>query len=92
MPRFFFHTETESRFTDAEGTECLDHVAARHEAIRTCGEMMRDCAEGFWGSRPWSVTVTDGAGVILWEIGLDGYSSPAALRLAAANDVEACPA
>ena len=78
MPRFFFHTQTDTRFTDAEGTECLDHVAARLEAIETCGEMMRGCGEVFWGSRPWTVTVTDATGLILWDISIDGTASPAA--------------
>lgn len=77
MPRFFFHTETEIRSTDTVGTECLDHIQARREAIRTCGQMMHDCAEGFWGSRPWRVTVTDSAGLVLWEILMDGSAAPA---------------
>ena len=81
MPRYFFHTETDTRFTDAEGTECLDHVAARREAIRTCGDIMHDCAESFWGSRPWRVTVTDDAGLVLWEIHTDGVASPATSAL-----------
>jgi hypothetical protein len=39
---------------------------------------MRDCADTFWGSRPWSVTVTDAVGLVLWEIEMDGTSSAAA--------------
>ena len=77
MPRFYFHTQTDTRFTDEEGTDCLDHVAARREAIRTCGQMMDDCAETFWGSRPWTVTVTDAAGLVLWEILVNGGAAPA---------------
>ena len=76
MPRFFFHTETDTRFTDVEGTECLDHEQARREAIRTCGQIMHDCAESFWGSRPWRVTETDADGLVLWEILTDGSASP----------------
>ncbi|WP_414713334.1 DUF6894 family protein [Sphingomonas sp.] len=41
-------------------------------AIRTCGEMMRDAPDGFWGSRPWSVTVKDEGGLALWEISMGG--------------------
>lgn len=78
MPRFYFHTDTETRSTDLEGIELSTPLEARREAIRTCGEMMRDCPESFWGSRPWSVTVTDAAGLILWEIGMDGIASAAA--------------
>ena len=78
MPRFFFHIQTDSRFTDDEGVECINAVAARKAAIATCGELMRDCAETFWASRPWGVTVTDDTGLILWEVMMDGVASAAA--------------
>ena len=80
MSLFFFHTQTDTRFTDEEGTEIDGPVEARRQAIRTCGEMMRDAPEGFWGSRPWSVTVTDPAGLVLWDIHVDGSPSAAAPR------------
>jgi len=50
---------------------------ARHEAIRSAGELLRDAAEPFWGSRPYSVTVTDETGLILWEIYMDGVNAAA---------------
>ena len=78
MPRYFFHTQTASRETDEEGIELDGPVEARRQAIKTCGEMMRDCPEGFWGSRPWSVVVTDPAELVLWEISVDGAATPAA--------------
>jgi hypothetical protein len=77
MARFFFHTQTGTRFTDNDGTELDGPVAARRQAIETCGQMMREAPEGFWGSRPWSVTVTDEAGLVLWEIYIDGQASAA---------------
>ncbi len=52
MPRFFFHTQTDTRVADQEGVELDGSVEARRQAIQTCGEMMRDAPEGFWGSRP----------------------------------------
>jgi hypothetical protein len=82
VPRFFFHTQTDTRFTDEEGIELPDAVAARGEAIRMCGEMMRDAPEGFWGSRPWTVTVTDATGLVLWDISIDGAASAAAAHIA----------
>ena len=75
MPRYFFHTQTDTRFTDTEGFELPGPIEARQMAIRTCGEMMRDCPEPFWGSRLWTVTVTDHAGLILWEIFMDGVAA-----------------
>jgi hypothetical protein len=40
--------------------------------------MMHDAPEGFWGSRPWNVTVTDAAGLVLYEISMDAVEAPAA--------------
>lgn len=77
MPIYYFHSQTDSRVSDTEGLELASPVDARREAIRTCGEMMRDGPEPFWGSRPWTVTVTDADGLILWEVFMDGVSSAA---------------
>ena len=78
MPRYFFHLNTTSRSTDDEGLELDGPKQAREEAIRSCGEMMRDAADSFWGSRPWSITVTNSAGLIIYEIAVDGFAAPAA--------------
>jgi hypothetical protein len=43
--------------------------------------MMKDAAIAFWGSRPWNVSVTDGTGLILWEIYIDGQTSAAGRSL-----------
>jgi hypothetical protein len=86
MPRFFFHTETEVRTTDEEGMEFPGYEEAKHEAIRTAGQMMRDTPKTFWGSRPWNVSVTNADGLILWEIYLDGQSSAAGNALEPTRD------
>ena len=39
----------------------------------------------FWRSRPWSVTVTDARGLILWEVSMDGVSSAAGQQIDAAH-------
>lgn len=80
MPRYYFHMDTGSRTTDRDGIELEGPVEARRQAIVTCGEMMKDAPEGFWGSRPWSVTVTDATGLILWTIEVDGVASAATLK------------
>jgi hypothetical protein len=82
MARYFFHTLNETRTTDHEGYECATPAAARTMAIQTCGEMVQHDADGFWGSRPWSVTVTNAEGLIMWEVTMDGYSAPAAMNVA----------
>jgi hypothetical protein len=81
MALFFFHTQTDIRVTDTEGMEFPGYIEARREAIRTCGQMLQDAPEIFWGSRPWSVSVTDATGLILWEIHLDGQASAASMTL-----------
>jgi hypothetical protein len=88
MARYFFHTQTDTRMTDADGTDLDGPVEARRQAIKTFGEILRDGPEGFWGTRPWSVVVTDGAGLVLWEIMADGVASAAAgpLGQSPAND------
>lgn len=75
MPIYFFHIQDTKWNSDAEGLYLEDDGAARREAIRTTSEMVRDCPEDFWGSRPWSVTVTDAAGSILYEISMNGHAS-----------------
>ncbi|MES2290349.1 MAG: hypothetical protein V4530_11490 [Pseudomonadota bacterium] len=78
MSLFFFHTQTTTRFTDEHGFEFATPREARQQAIKTCGEMVHDCPDEFWGSRPWGVTVTDATGLILWELSIDGFSSAGA--------------
>ena len=81
VSRFYFHTETDVRTTDDEGMEFPGYAEARREAIRTCGQMMQDAPEVFWGSRPWNVSVTNADGLILWEIYVDGQTSAAGRSL-----------
>lgn len=63
--------------TDDEGFECATPADARRMAIRTCSELIHGSEDTFWGSRPWAVTVTNGAGVILYEIAVNGFASGA---------------
>jgi hypothetical protein len=78
MPLYFFHTQTDTRVTDDEGIELSGPKEARRQAITTVGTMMAHAPDGFWGSRPWVVTVTDAVGLVLWDIQVDGTASPAA--------------
>jgi hypothetical protein len=47
MPIFFFHTQTDRRSTDTEGTEFPSYIEARREGIKTAGQMMQDVPEVF---------------------------------------------
>jgi hypothetical protein len=81
METYFFHTDTDNRNTDIAGVELESAREARVEAIKMCGQMMHEAPDSFWGTRPWSVTVTDQKGLILWIIDVGGTSSAAALAL-----------
>jgi hypothetical protein len=81
MALYYFHMQTDTRHHDSEGAEFATPQAARAQAIVTCGQMMQDAADSFWDSRPWTVLVTDAANLILWELTMDGFSSPAAREL-----------
>jgi hypothetical protein len=59
MQRYFFHIEDHERFLDDEGTLLRDVAAARVEAVRVAGAMLKDHADQFWALGEWRVVVTD---------------------------------
>ena len=77
MPRYFFHTQSEFRQSDEAGTELPDMEAARVEAARLGGEILRDGAPDFWGTQPWTLTCTDEDGLIFFTLILHGQDAGA---------------
>ncbi len=77
MARYFFHTQTAQLVPDHEGTELADLNMARASAARSFGELIKDQGLEFWSTRPWSITVTDNAGLILFVLEMHGLPSPA---------------
>lgn len=71
MPRFYFHTETDVRTTDTEGMEFPGYEEAKHEAIRTAGQLMHDTPQTFLESGPWSVSLTNAKELIILRIYLE---------------------
>jgi hypothetical protein len=59
MPRFFFHLEDGATFLDADGTDLPDLKAARDEAIRATGEMLREIPNAIHRDDPLRMWVTD---------------------------------
>jgi hypothetical protein len=43
--------------------------------------MIHGAKDKFWGTRPWTVTVTDAMGTIMYEIAVDGFASEAASQV-----------
>jgi hypothetical protein len=59
MIRFFFHMQDDSTTLDDEGTELPDVNAAKQEAIRACGEMIREIPAAIRRGNVWRLWVTD---------------------------------
>jgi len=81
MPKYFFHTEGRDEYLDEEGLELESHQAARIEAARMLGEMLRDNAHAFWTARSLKLVVSDASGMILFALDLSGIEFPAVRRL-----------
>lgn len=77
MPRYFFHTEDGGPEPDTDGLELANATAARIEAARVMGEILRDRAVGFWDHRALKLTVTDAAGLVLFALDLSAIEAPA---------------
>lgn len=63
MPRYFFHLRHMHESSDSDGIDLPDFGAAWAEAVRTCGEMLRDFEGSLTPDRPFELSVTnrDGA-------------------------------
>jgi hypothetical protein len=80
MARYFFHTESRTEELDHEGMELPSHQAARMEAARMLGEMLKDNAHAFWTHRALKLIVTNEAGLILFALDLSAIEAPAVGR------------
>ena len=59
MPRYYFHIEDSRTEIDQVGMELPDLQAAREEAVRAAGELLRNGAgKGLWSGKPWRMWVT----------------------------------
>ena len=77
MPRYFFHVHDGSDFPDLQGTTLEDDNAARIEAVRFSGALLRQGAENFWNGQEWSMRVTDEEDLTLFELMFTATCSPA---------------
>ena len=54
MQRYFFHLKDGHTALDSEGTELVDLDAARQEAVRFSGEVLREgTGDSLWQGEPW---------------------------------------
>ena len=71
MSRYFFHRHDGGTSLDDEGIELVDLNTAREEAIRTCGEMVRELpvtvCRGYT-LRLWVTDQPDGSGTTVFAL------------------------
>jgi hypothetical protein len=70
MGRFFFHTEDGRSVSDEDGTELESIEAARVEAVRVFGDMLREDPGEILASGRFRLTVTDAEGRIHFALDL----------------------
>ena len=78
MSRFYFHTEDGRIQRDREGVELADLHAARFEAIRALGEILKERADEFWADGVLRMTVADDDGLTLFLVEVTATVAPAA--------------
>ena len=83
MPRFHFHVHDGYSELDTEGTELPDAQAARLEAIRIAGDILKHDAHRIALGEDWRIEVTDATGLILFQMTFLVVESPVMRRAAA---------
>ena len=81
MPRYYFNIHDGKDLPDHEGLEFPSKEAAWSEAVRSCGEMLRDVAGNLPTGSEWRMNVTDGHGetvLILRFVGTESSRNVAA--------------
>lgn len=68
MPRYFFHLRHLHDGSDIEGVDLPDFMSAWAEAVRTCGEMLRNLSGSVRPDQPFELIVTDAAGEVLGRL------------------------
>ena len=68
VPRYFFHLSHLQDSSDIEGIDLPDFMSAWAEAVRTCGEMLRNLDGSVRPGEPFELTVTDEAGEVLGRL------------------------
>ena len=76
MQRFFFHTEDGSAVLDRDGVDLPDVAAARHEAVRAVGEMLKERSAEFWADGMLRMRVADARGLTLFLVEVSVTAAP----------------
>jgi len=77
MTKYFFHTEDGQPVEDDEGTELETLAAARVEAVRVLGDILRENPDEVLATGEFRLTVTDAAGLIYFALNLSATDAAA---------------
>jgi hypothetical protein len=77
MPVYHFNMHDGQSYPDALGSECQDIEAARIEAVRRIGDLLREHAARFWTGDEWTMQVADEAGLTLFCLTFVAQDAPA---------------
>lgn len=80
MPRYHFNICDGVCLPDANGTELPDWQAARLEAVRRAGEILKDAPQSVALGEDWRIEVTDSTGLILFQMTFLMVESPVMRR------------
>lgn len=77
MPRFFFKVVDGAERDDPDGAELPDINAAKSEAVKLSGALLRDFGSKFWDHEEWRVEVRDENGLMLFMLQFIATEAPA---------------
>ena len=77
MPIFHFRVRTPTHVLITEGADLPDSTAARVEAAKRVGALLRDHAGQRWVDQDWEMDVTNETGLILYVIQISAVGSAA---------------
>jgi uncharacterized protein DUF6894 len=81
VPRYHFNIRDGRSHADTDGTILPSLEAARIEAVRLSGELLRESPETFWSSAFWEMEVADERGLILFTLHFSSTDAPATMRV-----------
>ena len=91
MSLYYFQIAARNPTPDQYGVELPDLEAARVE-VRTCGEILRDWADGFWERKALRMEVVDEAGRRLFALHVAAVEAVADADVATSCDLNAATA
>ena len=81
MPRYHFNVHGKSDLPDEAGRDFPDLDAARSDAVRLAGALIRDHGAKFAAGERWTMDVTDNKGLMLFSLHFTAADVPAADHL-----------